>query len=213
METNIVSLSSSAFIGVDIQRDFMPKGALAVQDGDAVVPSVNKCLSRFRHIVLTQDWHPPEHISFASRYPGKNPQDTVRSAYGEQVLWPDHCVAGSEGAAFHPDLEVDRADIILRKGHNRSLDSYSAFFENDHSTRTGLAGYLRDRFLDTVFIGGLAADVCVLHTALDGRRLDFTVYVIEEAVRGLDIDGSLSRSWKQMEQRGVRRIALEKLFS
>lgn len=212
METNTVSSGSSVFIGVDIQNDFMPGGPLGIEGGDTIIPAVNRCLNRFQHVVLTQDWHPPEHISFASRHPGKNPHDTVRTEYGEQTLWPDHCVVGSEGASFHPDLDVHRANMILRKGHSPYLDSYSGFFENDGSTRTGLAGYLRDRFLDTVFIGGLATDVCVLHTALDGRRLDFTVYVIEDAVRGLDINGSLARAWRQMEMRGVRRIFLEKLF-
>ncbi|HVL71293.1 MAG TPA: bifunctional nicotinamidase/pyrazinamidase [Beijerinckiaceae bacterium] len=188
---------------VDVQNDFCPGGALAVPDGDAVVPAVAALMPRFDHVVLTQDWHPPGHGSFASSHPGRRPFETIEAAYGEQVLWPDHCVQGTPGAAFHPDLDTSQAELILRKGFRREIDSYSAFFENDHRTRTGLSGFLRERGFRRLFLAGLATDFCVKWSALDARREGFGVVVLEDACRGIDLDGSLARAREEMRQAGV----------
>lgn len=188
---------------VDVQNDFCPGGALAVPDGDAVVPAVAALMPLFDHVVLTQDWHPPGHGSFASSHPGRRPFETIEAAYGEQVLWPDHCVQGTPGAAFHPDLDTTRAELILRKGFRREIDSYSAFFENDHRTRTGLSGFLRERGFRRLFLAGLATDFCVKWSALDARREGFGVVVLEDACRGIDLDGSLARAREEMRQAGV----------
>ena len=188
---------------VDVQNDFCPGGALAVPDGDAVVPAVAALMPLFDHVVLTQDWHPPGHGSFASSHPGRRPFETIEAAYGEQVLWPDHCVQGTPGAAFHPDLDTSRAELILRKGFRREIDSYSAFFENDHRTRTGLSGFLRERGFRRLFLAGLATDFCVKWSALDARREGFGVVVLEDACRGIDLDGSLARAREEMRQAGV----------
>lgn len=190
---------------VDVQNDFCPNGALAVAGGDEVVSVVNKLSRRFAHVVLTQDWHCEDHLSFASSHPGKKPLDRVQLPYGEQILWPDHCVAGTPGAEFHPDLDVARCELVIRKGYHREIDSYSAFFENDRQTPTGLAGYLRERGLTRLFIVGLATDFCVAYSALDARRLGFEVTVIEAGCRGIDVGGSLAAAWKQMEEAGVIR--------
>lgn len=190
-------------IVVDVQNDFCPGGALAVPDGDAVVPVINRLACRFAHRILTQDWHPAGHSSFASSHPGTAPFETIEMPYGTQVLWPDHCVQGSTGAAFHRDLHVDGADLIIRKGFRGAIDSYSAFFENDRTTPTGLAGYLRDRGFDTVVLAGLATDFCVGYSALDARRLGFATTVVTDACRGIDLDGSLNAAIQMMAAAGV----------
>jgi nicotinamidase/pyrazinamidase len=169
------------------------------------VPLINKLARRFTHVILTQDWHCEDHLSFASSHPGKKPLELADLSYGPQILWPDHCVQGTPGAAFHRHLEVEQCELIIRKGYHREIDSYSAFFENDRQTPTGLAGYLRERGLTRLFIVGLATDFCVAYSALDARRLGFEVTVIESACRGIDVNGSLQAAWRQMEQAGVIR--------
>ncbi|MFZ3235483.1 MAG: bifunctional nicotinamidase/pyrazinamidase [Stellaceae bacterium] len=188
---------------VDVQNDFCPGGALAVPDGDAVVPAVNRLAGAFAHVVLTQDWHPPGHSSFAGAHPGRQPFETIEAAYGPQTLWPDHCVQGTAGAAFHPALEVPHAELILRKGYRRAIDSYSAFRENDRRTPTGLTAYLRERGFDRVTLCGLATDYCVLFSALDAREAGFAVEVAAPACRGIDLDGSLARAMRAMTEAGV----------
>jgi nicotinamidase/pyrazinamidase len=179
---------------VDVQNDFCPGGRLPVPRGDEVVPVVNRLAQRFRHVVLTQDWHPPGHQSFASSHPGRRPFDTIAVAYGPQILWPDHCVQDTQGAAFHKDLHVPQAELIIRKGFRRDVDSYSALFENDHKTPTGLIGYLRERALRRVVLAGLAFDFCVRYSAEDARHAGFEVVVVEDACRGIDVDGSVAAS-------------------
>jgi len=191
---------------VDIQNDFCPGGALAVPEGDRIIPVVNRIANRFTHVVFSQDWHPRDHFSFASAYEGKKPLDTIEVSYGTQILWPDHCVQGIAGAEFHRDLSALHCELILRKGFNKNIDSYSVFFENDHRTSTGLAGYLRERGLNKLYMVGLATDFCILFSTLDARRLGFEVTVIEDGVRGIDVKGSLDEAWRQMEKAGVRRI-------
>lgn len=183
-----------ALLVVDVQNDFCPGGALAVAEGDAVVPIANALIARFEHVVLTQDWHPPGHRSFASSHPGRAPFETVELAYGTQTLWPDHCVQGSVGAAFHPTLDTARAELVLRKGFRPGIDSYSAFHENDRTTPTGLAGYLRERGFTRVFLCGLATDYCVAYSALDARRLGFEAVVLLDACRAIDLGGSLEQA-------------------
>ena len=179
---------------VDIQNDFCPGGALAVPRGDEIVPLVNRLARRFRHVVLTQDWHLRGHGSFASTYPGKKPYETIEVAYGAQVLWPDHCVQGTRGADFRADLDVPHAELVLRKGYHREIDSYSAFVENDRKTATGLAGYLRERGFARVFIAGLALDFCVRYSAEDAHRQGFSVVVVADACRGIDVAGSVEET-------------------
>ncbi len=188
---------------VDIQNDFCPGGALAVADGDQVVPAANRLMARFGHVVATQDWHPPGHSSFASRHGGCQPFDSIEADYGPQILWPDHCVQGTEGARFHADLDIDRAEMIVRKGFGRTIDSYSAFFENDQKTPTGLAGYLRERGFERVFLCGLATDFCVHFSAIDARRQGFAALLVEDACRAIDLDGSLAKARADMRDRGV----------
>ena len=190
---------------VDVQNDFCPDGALAVPGGHELPPIINKLSRRFSHVILTQDWHPEDHLSFVSSHPGRKPFSTVELSYGPQILWPDHCVQDTPGAAFHPDLKVENCELIIRKGYLREIDSYSAFFENDRTTPTGLAGYLRERGLNRLFLVGLATDFCVAYSALDARRLGFEVTVIESACRGIDLDGSLEAAWRQMGEAGVVR--------
>lgn len=190
---------------VDIQNDFCPGGALAVAQGDEVVPMINKLSRRFSHVIMTQDWHREDHLSFASSHPGKRPLDRVELSYGPQILWPDHCIQDTPGAMFHPELQVSNVELVIRKGYLREIDSYSAFFENDRRTPTGLAGYLRERGLNRIFLVGLATDFCVAYTALDACRLGFEVTVIEEACRGIDVDGSLDAAWQQMTDAGATR--------
>jgi nicotinamidase/pyrazinamidase len=197
--------ADACLIVVDVQNDFIPGGALAVAKGDEVVPIANRLAARFENVVLTQDWHPRGHASFASSHPGKKPFETVELSYGTQVLWPDHCVQGTPGAAFHRDLDVTRAQLVLRKGHHRGIDSYSAFLEADRKTTTGLAGYLKERGLSELFVCGLATDFCVAWTALDALAAGFDVTVIEEACRAIDLEGSLERAWADMAAAGVKR--------
>lgn len=188
---------------VDLQNDFCPGGALAVPDGDAVVPVVNRLAAAFPHVILTQDWHPPGHHSFASTHPGKAPYQTVTLPYGPQILWPDHCVQGTPGAAFRADLDIPHAELAIRKGYHRQIDSYSAFFENDHNTPTGLAGYLRERGFRRVHLCGLAFDFCVRYSAEDAVASGFEVVVFEDACRGIDLDGSMDATRRTLASLGV----------
>ena len=191
---------------IDVQTDFCTGGALAVADGDAVVPVVNRLAGRFQHVVLTQDWHPSHHSSFATSHPGSAPFDTVSMPYGQQTLWPDHCVQGTPGAAFHPQLATERAELVIRKGFRPEIDSYSAFQENDRRTPTGLAGYLRERGLQRIFLVGLATDFCVYYSAVDARRLGFAAVLIEAGCRAIDLAGSLDTAWTDMAKAGVQRV-------
>jgi nicotinamidase/pyrazinamidase len=188
---------------VDIQNDFCPGGALAVPRGDEIVPLVNRLAGGFAHVIVTQDWHPPGHLSFASSHPEKSPFETTQLPYGEQVLWPDHCVQNTTGAAFHRDLDVPHTELVLRKGFAREIDSYSAFRENDRMTPTGLASYLRERGFARVTMAGIATDFCVLYSALDARGAGFEVIVETACCRGLDVDSSLSRAMAAMRDAGV----------
>ncbi|HJU24062.1 MAG TPA: bifunctional nicotinamidase/pyrazinamidase [Casimicrobiaceae bacterium] len=196
---------------VDIQHDFLPGGALAVPEGDAIIPIVNRLARRFTHVALTQDWHPPGHLSFASSHPGNAPFQTIMLPYGEQVLWPDHCVQGTFGAQFSPALDIPHAQLVVRKGHRRDVDSCSAFVEGDRATPTGLAGYLRERGFTRVFVAGLATDFCVAWSALDARNAGFDAVVIEDACRAIDTAGSLAAAWTRMRDAGVRRVASDQL--
>lgn len=191
---------------IDVQNDFCPEGTLAVPDGDQVVPVINRLGDVFTHRVLTQDWHPAEHQSFASNHSNQNPFSIIELSYGQQVLWPDHCVQSTPGAAFHPALETEGCELILRKGFRPNIDSYSAFFENDHTTPTGLDGYLRARGFERLFLTGLATDFCVGFSALDACRLGFDVYLVDDACRGIDLDRSLASMRTQMEAVGVHTI-------
>jgi nicotinamidase/pyrazinamidase len=198
---------------VDVQNDFCPGGALPVPQGDEVVPVINSLAGKFRHVVLTQDWHPRGHLSFASSHPGKTPYETVAAAYGPQVLWPDHCVQMTDGAAFHPALRIPNAGLVIRKGMDRSIDSYSAFYENDRSTPTGLVGYLRERGVKRIFVTGLAFDFCVRYSAEDARRENFAVFVIADACRGIDVDGSVAATRASFQGLGIAGIAAGELGS
>ena len=195
-----------ALLIIDVQNCFVSGGTLAVKDGDAVVPVINRIAPAFANVILTQDWHTPGHASFASAHPGHKPYDTIQLGYGKQVLWPDHCVQGTPDAALDQDLHVPQAALILRKGFHRDVDSYSAFEEADRKTPTGLAGYLHERGIRRLFLVGLATDFCVAWTAVDARKAGFATYVIEDACRGIDIDGSVAAAWRTMLQHGVVRI-------
>ena len=197
---------ADVFIVVDVQNDFLPGGSLAVKNGDEVIAPINALAKKFVNIVQTQDWHTKGHISFASAHGGKKPFETTDLAYGTQVLWPDHCVQGSAGAAFSDKLELPTVQLIIRKGFHPQVDSYSAFLEADKTTRTGLAGYLNERGIKRVFVAGLATDFCVAWTALDARAAGFDVYMIEDASRGIDAMGSLSIALRTMDAAGVKRI-------
>lgn len=212
-DREMVSLDPArdAFVVVDIQNDFCPGGALGVPGGDQVVPIANRVMEQFRIVVLTQDWHPSEHTSFASNHPGKKPYDVVNLPYGDQILWPDHCVMGSPGAAFHPDLDVEQATLIIRKGWDAALDSYSAFFENDKSTATGLEGYLRVRGVKRIVLVGLATDFCVGWSALDAKRLGFQTVVLRDGCRGIDLNGSVDRMLVSLRGAGVKVIESREL--
>lgn len=204
--TKIAPASTDALIVVDVQNCFMPGGSLAVANGDQIVPLVNALARRFENVILTQDWHTPGHISFASSHPGKKPFETVELPYGTQVLWPDHCVQGTAGAELAKELSIPHAQLAIRKGYHPKVDSYSAFIEADGKTRTGLDGYLRTRGVKTVYVCGIATDFCVAWTALDARKLGFGAAVVEDACRGIDTQGSLARAWTQMATAGVRRV-------
>jgi nicotinamidase/pyrazinamidase len=192
---------------IDVQNDFCPGGGLAVPDGDHVVPAINTLARRFAHVVLTQDWHPRRHLSFASSHAGRAPFSTIEMAYGTQVLWPDHCVQGTSGAAFHEDLAVPHAEMILRKGFRAGIDSYSAFYENDRTTPTGLTGYLRERGFGRVFLAGLATDFCVRYSAEDARREGFAAVVVDDACRAIDIGGSLAATRRSFAERAIATAA------
>lgn len=196
----------SALIVVDVQNCFVTGGTLPVKGGEEVVPVINKLSTAFENIVVTQDWHTKGHASFASTHAGKKPFEVKKLAYGNQVLWPDHCVQGTEDAALHKDLALPTAQVIVRKGYHQEVDSYSAFTEADGKTPTGLGGYLKQRGIKRVFVTGLATDFCVAWTAMDARKAGFEVYVIEDATRAIDLNGSLAAAWKQMAARGVKRI-------
>lgn len=198
--------SSTALLIVDVQYGFMPGGGLPVADGDAVVPVINRIAPLFVNAVLTQDWHPPGHVSFAANHPGRQAFELLTLPYGEQVLWPTHCVQGTRDAALHDDLQVPQAQLILRKGFHPSVDSYSAFVEADRTTTTGLAGYLHARGITSLYICGLATDYCVAWSALDARAAGFNVIVIEDACRAIDLNGSLEKAWADMALAGVKRI-------
>jgi nicotinamidase/pyrazinamidase len=204
--------SHDLLLVIDVQNDFCPGGALAVAGGDSVVEPIQRIAPRFEHIVLTQDWHPSNHSSFASAHPGKRPFERIDLSYGAQMLWPDHCVQGTRGAAFHPKLHLPQAELILRKGFRPQIDSYSAFFENDRVTPTGLAGYLRERGLMRVFLAGLAYDFCVGYSALDARRLGFEAIAIRDACRAIDLNGSVAKVEHEFSEAGVE-LALSGEFT
>jgi nicotinamidase/pyrazinamidase len=202
----MLNADQDVLVAIDIQNDFCPGGALAVADGNAVVAPVNALGEKFAHLVLTQDWHPSGHSSFASSHPGKEPFSQVELDYGAQTLWPDHCVQGTEGAAFHKDLSITKAELVIRKGFRKGIDSYSAFFENDRKTPTGLAGYLKERGFQRVFLAGLATDFCVAFSALDAAEFGFETFLIEDACRAIDLDGSLDTARRAMADAGVTTV-------
>ena len=197
---------ASALLVIDVQNCFLPGGSLAVKEGEQVVPVINKMAKAFSNVVMTQDWHTPGHVSFASAHSGKKPFETIDLPYGKQVLWPDHCVQGTDGASLSKDLSIPQAELIIRKGFHKDVDSYSAFLEADGKTTTGLAAYLKSRKIKRVFVAGLATDFCVAWTALDARKAGFEVYVVEDACRGIDNQGSLAKAWADMAKAGVKRI-------
>jgi len=204
--TKIKPGAQDVLLVIDVQNCFTPGGSLAVKDGDAIVPLINKLAGGFEHVVLTQDWHTPGHVSFASSHPGKKPFETTSLPYGTQVLWPDHCVQGTDGANLHPALKIPHAELVIRKGYRKNVDSYSAFMEADGKTPTGLAGYLRERGLSRCYFVGLATDFCVGWSALDARKAGFEAAVIEDACRGIDVGGSLGKAWADMQGAGVKRL-------
>jgi nicotinamidase/pyrazinamidase len=206
---SIAPTDADVFLVVDVQKDFCPGGRLAVPRGDEVVPIVNRLAAKFTHVVLTQDWHPPGHLSFASSHPGREPFQTIEVAYGLQVLWPDHCVQDTPGAGFREDLHIPHAALVIRKGFRRAIDSYSAFYENDRATPTGLAGYLRERGLRRVFLAGLAFDFCVRYSAEDAHREGLEAIVIEDACRGIDVDGSVDATRRRLAELNVRCVGGE----
>jgi nicotinamidase/pyrazinamidase len=197
---------TTALIVVDVQNGFLPGGSLAVKDGDQVIPVINRIAKEFQNVVMTQDWHTPRHISFASSHEGRSAFEVIKLPYGDQVLWPDHCVQGTDSASIAKDIDIPQASLIIRKGYHHDIDSYSAFVEADKQTRTGLAGYLKERKIDTVFVAGLATDFCVAWTAMDARNAGLGVYVVEDACRGIDLDGSIAKAWHDMTRLGVKRI-------
>lgn len=213
MADTVTIQPDDVFIVVDVQNDFCPGGNLAVPDGDAVVPVINRVANAFAHVVLTQDWHPAGHSSFASSHAGSAPFETMAMPYGEQVLWPDHCIQSTDGAAFHPDLDIPHAEIVIRKGYRAAIDSYSAFFENDHTTPTGLAGYLRERGLNRVFVAGLALDFCVRYSAEDALACGFETVLIDDACRAIDNAGSLDVARASFAENAVTVIASDQIAS
>lgn len=202
-----------ALIVVDVQNGFTPGGNLAVAKADQIIPIINQLAKKFEHIVLTQDWHPEQHISFADNHDNKVPFETIELPYGIQVLWPKHCVQGTHDAEFHPDLDVPTAQLIIRKGFHADIDSYSAFMEADRKTPTGLKGYLTEHQIDTVYIVGIATDFCVAWTALDAAQMGFKTYVIEDACKAIDLDGSLQSAWQSMLEQGIERIQSTTILS
>jgi nicotinamidase/pyrazinamidase len=205
-QTRLTPGETDVLIVVDVQYDFLPGGALAVPDGDAVIGPINRLAKAFRHVLLTQDWHPESHASFASSHPGRQPFEMTELSYGPQVLWPDHCVQGTPGAEISRDLRIPHAQLVIRKGHNREIDSYSGFMEADRRTSTGLAGYLKERRFRRVFCAGLATDFCVAWTALDAKAAGFDTYLIEDASRAIDTNGSLEKAQADLSAAGVHVI-------
>lgn len=201
-----------ALLVVDIQNDFCPGGALAVPNGDTIVPTVNKLVNVFDAVIQTQDWHPAGHSSFASSHKGKELYDTVEMDYGTQVLWPDHCIQGSMGAEFHPELNTLKTQVVIRKGFRREIDSYSTFFENDQETTTGLTGYLDQCGITDLYTVGLATDFCVKWSILDGIDEGFNMHIVKDAVKGIDLDGSLDAAWDEMKEKGVNIVTSEDLL-
>jgi nicotinamidase/pyrazinamidase len=206
---NLAVRDQDVLLVVDVQNDFCPEGRLAVARGHEVVPLINRLATRFKHVVLTQDWHPAGHLSFASAHPGRKPYETIELSYGSQILWPDHCVQASLGAELRQDLTIAHAQLILRKGYHRGIDSYSAFYENDRRTHTGLAGYLRERGLTRVFLAGLAYDFCVRYSCEDARHEGFDVVVVEDACRGIDVDGSMTATRRAFDGLGIRSVSVD----
>lgn len=204
---------TDALIVIDLQNDFCPGGALGIAGGDEIVPLINALARTFPHVLLTQDWHPPAHISFASAHPGAKPYQIITVPNGTQTLWPDHCVQHTRGADFHPALDIPHAELILRKGFRREIDSYSTFLENDHFTPTGLAGYLRERGLTRLFLCGLAFDFCVRFSAVDGTALGFECLVIEDATRAVKLPGSIEVTRRNLAEAGIQRIQYEEILS
>ena len=203
---------NSALIVVDVQNGFCPGGNLAVADADQIIPCINALGRVFQNIVITQDWHPATHVSFAANHAGKQDYEQIQLSYGEQVLWPVHCVQGTVDAELHPDLDLPKAQLIIRKGFHEQIDSYSAFMEADRKTTTGLAAYLKAREIDTVYIVGIATDFCVAWTAIDACELGFNTYVIEDATKAIDLNGSLEQAWQQMLAHGVQRVQSQHLL-
>lgn len=210
-DATIAPTERDVFLIIDVQNGFLPGGSLAVDRGDEVVPLINRIARRFRCVVLTQDWHPADHVSFAANHPGRQPYETIELPYGTQVLWPTHCVQGSESAALAANLDVPHAQLVIRKGYHREIDSYSAFFEADGKTATGLAGYLRERGIARCFLAGLATDFCVACSAIDARGQGFEAFVIDDAARSIDLDGSLAHAWDAMTKAGVQRIVSDSI--
>lgn len=206
MTLNSIQQKSSVLIVVDVQNGFLPRGNLAVKDADLILPCVNALIEQFDQVVLTQDWHPQNHISFAQNHPNKQPFETVALDYGNQVLWTSHCVQGTFDAEFHAQLNTHKAQLIIRKGMHQHIDSYSAFTEADRTTTTGLAGYLKARRIEQVFVVGVATDFCVAWTAIDAQQAGFKTYVIEDATAGINLDGSLEQKWQEMQALGIQRI-------
>jgi nicotinamidase/pyrazinamidase len=204
---------TDALLLIDLQPDFMPGGALAIPGGDEIVPLINTLARRFDHVLLTQDWHPTGHISFASAHAGRQPYEQIAAPYGPQTLWPDHCLQHTPGAALHPALDIPHAELILRKGFRRGIDSYSAFLENDHATPTGLAGYLRERNLRRLFLAGLAYDFCVRFSAIDGKSLSFETLVLEDACRAVALRNTVAETNAAFAERGIPRLKSEELLS
>ena len=202
----------SALLVIDVQNDFIPGGQLAVPEGDVIVPLINRLAGQFKQVVIAQDWHPAGHTSFASSHPGRQPYDVIQLPYGEQTLWPDHCIQGSRGAEFHSGLDLPHAQLIIRKGCNPDIDSYSAFLEADRVTTTGLAGYLKERGIDTVYMVGLALDFCVMFSALDARAAGFNAFVVLDACRAIDLNGSLATAIERMQVAGVGLIQSTELL-
>ena len=203
----------TALIVVDVQNGFMPNGNLAVAHADRILPNVNQLMHHFNNVVLTQDWHPEHHISFANNHNNKHPFDMIDLPYGQQVLWTSHCVQGTKDADFHPDLDVSQAQLIIRKGFHAHIDSYSAFVEADGTTKTGLTGYLNERQIDTVYVVGVATDFCVAWTAIDAVNLGFKTYVIEDATAGIDLDGSLAQKWQEMQALNIGRVQTQDVLN
>ncbi len=206
-------LEHSALIVVDVQNGFTTGGNLAVANAEQIIPTINKLAQHFENIVLTQDWHPENHISFVENHPNHHAYDTIKLDYGMQVLWPAHCVQGTTDAEFHPDLHIPTAQMIIRKGFHSQIDSYSAFMEADHKTTTGLSGYLKERGIDTVYIVGIATDFCVAWTAMDAAKLGFKTFVISDATKAIDLQGSLQHAWQEMLAVGVKRVVAKDTFS